>query len=106
MKRNAPGRADNKRDIWVVRDDAGMLHRAAVHRYFWEDRAVRAINVATACRPSVTRVSNTHRADWSGVNLPKLAHDSLVLVEWRVREEPTCLACLVAEGADLLGGST
>lgn len=90
------GRDNNwRRYVWSVRDDTGMVHRAAIVRYYWEDDAVRAFHVATACRGGMTRVTNSKKEDWGGTRLPKMVHETLTIVEWNVHEEPTCLACVV-----------
>ena len=89
------GAITEQHDKWIVRDETGMLHRAAVHRFFWADGSLRAFHVSTACRPHITRVTNKDKQDWSGARLPLMVHETVTIVEWRVREEPTCLACIV-----------
>lgn len=86
---------DWKRYVWSVRDETGMVHRVAIVRYYWKDGTVRAFHVSSACRPGMTRVTNSKKADWGGVRLPPMVHETITLVEWNVHEEPTCLACLV-----------
>lgn len=90
-----------KRDVWVVRDETGMLHRIAIVRYFWADGTMRAFHVSSACRPGMTRIFNKNKADWGGLRLPPTTHETFRIVEWNVHADPTCLACLVVPESGL-----
>ena len=84
-------------DYWTVRDGEGVLHRALVRRYFDDIGRVVFFEAATGCHPVARHLSNTHRDDWAGADLPRLylsGHPEFTIVEWRVREIPTCLACV------------
>lgn len=91
-----------KRDYWVVRDEGNMLHAAQVLRQYSDDDEdmLLAIQVATGCAPMVKRYEfpqphHVLRPD----DLPTVGHGGFVIVEWRVRENPTCLACIIASEA-------
>lgn len=85
-----------KYDYWVIRDDVGLLHNALVYRQFDAEGMLLVFQVSTACRPAVQQFFNVNRYDWSGTRLPRVSHGNFLIVEWRVREVPTCLECVVA----------
>ncbi len=87
-----------KRDFWVVRDHAGMLHAAQLLRQFSDDDedTLLSIQISTGCEPVVKRYDlpvpyHVLRPD----DMPSIQHGDFAIIEWRVREDPTCLACLV-----------
>ena len=88
----------SKRDCWTVRDSSGVLHAAQLCR-FYKGHALQAFQISTACHPVVKQILNHQSLDWgSAADLPATPLGDIVIVEWRVREDPTCLACLaVAE---------
>lgn len=89
-----------KIDTWVCRDTAGLLHVAKVERYFDQYDKLVKIQACTACRPSV-QSSSVLPGDWAGTKLPPLlignnhGHWAITLIEYRVRESPTCVHCAV-----------
>lgn len=83
-----------KYDVWSVRDAAGLIHTAKVGR-FYNGGSLRAIQVATACHPAVKQVTNDRNQDWSSAALlPQIVLADFVITEWRLREDPTCIACM------------
>jgi hypothetical protein len=102
-----------QQNIWAVRDEAGLVHMAQVLRFFDEvDEHITALQVATACHPSPTLESNVRKLPWFGSQrLPHVdMHDPVTLpgtpiaaklrftiVDWNVREIPTCLQCLAVD---------
>jgi hypothetical protein len=105
MKKLAP-----RRDIWAVRDDAGLVHTASVTRYI-DDDTVTVLHVSTGCVPRVAQTRNDKGEPWIGVHLPKVliyaasestnyqdvAVPRFTIVEWNVRETPTCFGCAMVE---------
>lgn len=98
-----------KRDRWVVRDDMGLLHNAMVARYFNSDNELVTLQVATACHPAVEQYEGIDKVNtngvWSGSNLPSLTMrgpkgSRFQVVEYHVREIPTCLQCLAHGGLE------
>lgn len=87
-------------DTWVCRDTDGVLHVAKVDRYFDGHNKLVQIQGCTACRPSVSSCL-APAGDWSGAKLPPLTlgnqwgKDCITLVEYRIREAPTCVRCAV-----------
>jgi hypothetical protein len=105
-----------KRNIWAVRDADGLVHMAQVVRFFSEDvdGLITALQVSTTCHPASTMVGNPQRQPWSGQVLPRTGlHDPVTspgtpiaaklrftIVEWNVREAPTCLSCVALGGLE------
>lgn len=91
-----------KRNYWVVRDDGGMLHVAHLLRQYSDDDEDKLLTfqVATGCAPVVKR----HNLPvpyhvTQPTDMPTVMHGGFTIVEWRVREEPTCLGCIVVSEA-------
>jgi len=102
-----------RRNLWAVLDDGGLIHTAAVTRFFDdEDDRVTVLHVATGCHPAPTQKQNTSEQSWTGVALPRTEiHDPVTgsrvaigaqlrftIIKWNVREAPTCLGCVAHEG--------
>jgi hypothetical protein len=90
-------------DYWAVRDGEGMLHRAMVRRSFDLSGKMVHLEASTACHPVSRRLVNMRLEDWAGTNLPRLylsGHPEFTIVEWRVHEIPTCLACVSVDVPD------
>jgi hypothetical protein len=87
-----------KRDRWVVRDHTGLLHTAQLLRQYSDDDEdmLLAIQVATGCAPMVKRyeLPQPHHV-LRPEDVPTVWHGGFTIVEWRVRENPTCLGCIV-----------
>jgi hypothetical protein len=91
-----------KRDFWVVRDESGMLHAAQLLRQYSDEDEdmLLAVQISTACAPVVKRYElpvphHCLRVD----DIPSIHHGGFTIVTWRVREAPTCLACVVVAEA-------
>jgi hypothetical protein len=91
-----------KRDYWVVRDEGGMLHAAMLMRQFSDDDEdlLLGFQIATGCAPAVKRYDlpvphHVLRPE----DMPSVMHGGFHIVEWRVRENPTCLACIIVSEA-------
>lgn len=82
-----------KRDRWVCRDDAGLLHNTMVARYFNSDDKLVTLQVSTACRPKVVQVEGLE-GRWPEDKLPSVMMDNIMILEYRVRDYVTCLQCL------------
>lgn len=82
-------------DRCVIRDDRGLLHNALLYRKFLLDGSLRLYQISTGCMPSprLYIVRPEHRSAWPPVGL---WHDNVWIIEWRVREAPTCLVCVTA----------
>jgi hypothetical protein len=105
-----------KRDIWAVRDADGLVHMAQVIRFFSDnvDGLITSLNVSTACHPAATMVGNPQNLTWTGHRLPRVDfHDPVTtpgtpiaaklrftVVDWNVREAPTCLMCIALGGLE------
>lgn len=96
-----------KRDRWVVRDDFGLLHNALIARYFNSNDELCTLQVATACHPRMEQIENlnTHGAYWSGSVLPSVTLTNngshrFQIIEYHVREVPTCLQCIAHTGLE------
>jgi hypothetical protein len=89
-----------KRDRWVVRDDLGLLHNALVARFFNSDNEIVTVQVSTACCPKVMQMEGLRGNYWHGSSLPSIVLHGLgrpfQVIEYHVREVPTCLMCLGA----------
>lgn len=89
-----------KVDTWVCRDTDGVLHVAKVERYFDDHNKLVGMQGCTACRPMVSSCT-VPSGDWGGAKLPPLTLGSrwneayLTLVEFWIREAPTCVRCAV-----------
>jgi len=90
----------NKRDHWVCRDDMGLLHNSMVARFFDDEDKLCTLHVSTACHPKVEQFDGINQRGiyWHGSTLPAvtMTHSSprFQIVEYHVREIPTCLQCL------------
>lgn len=84
----------NRYDRWVVRDDTGLLHNALVYRQFDAVGDLKVFQVSTACCPAVKQYSMP--STYVGTMPKNVNHGNFLIVEWRVREAPTCLECVVA----------
>ena len=83
-----------RQDRWTVRDGEGLLHAALLTRLFDDEGKFRAYQVSTGCSPVVKQYAVRQ---WIATDLPpETVHGNFTIVEWRVREQPSCLACLVA----------
>jgi len=102
-----------RRNVWAVRDEAGLVHTAQVARFFDDDDdVITAFEVSTACHPRVTSVRGHGQPDWVGCYLPATMitdpmtspavpvgyQTRFTIVEWNVREAPTCLGCAAYGG--------
>lgn len=98
-----------KRNIWAVRDDAGLVHTASVTRFEDNDK-ITALHVSTGCVPRVAQRRNENGEPWTRFHLPNVliyaASESTIyqdvavprftIVEWDVRATPTCFGCAMA----------
>lgn len=80
-----------------------MLHAAQVLRQYadgGDEDILMSLQISTACAPVVKRydLPMPHHV-LSPADMPTVAHGGFVIVEWRVRENPTCLACIIASEA-------
>jgi hypothetical protein len=65
-----------------------------LYRKFDDDGALVLFQFATACSPAVTQYTMPPR--YTKAMPPDLhRHNGILVTEWRVREDPTCLACIV-----------
>jgi len=89
-----------RRNVWAVRDEAGLVHTAQVARFFDDDDdVITAFEVSTACHPRVMSVRGHGQSDWVGCYLPAtMITARFTIVEWNVREAPTCLGCAAYGG--------
>lgn len=91
-----------KRDYWIVRDETGLLHVAQLLRQYddEDEDMLLALQISTGCAPVVKRydLPAPHHV-LRPEDLPSVMHGGFVIAEWRVREEPTCLACIVVSEA-------
>ncbi len=90
----------SKRDYMVVRDQAGLLHVAQLYRKFDDDGALRLFQFSTACSPVVAQHTTPLRYT-KAMPPDNVEHNGLLITAWRVRENPTCLACLVVPSKGL-----
>ena len=94
------------RDLWTVRDDRGLLHRAQVRRAFDSNDELFEFAVATACAP-VFRVRKRHGDPVDSFTLPwgngktklpavvfSLHRGLFTVIEYYVKDAPTCMPCL------------
>jgi hypothetical protein len=88
-----------KRDYMVVRDSSGLLHAAQLYRKFDDDGALRLFQVSTACAPTVKQYTTPER--YTKAMPEQVEHGGFLIVEWRVRENPTCLTCVVTPNKGL-----
>ena len=82
-----------KRDRWVCRDSAGLLHNAMVARFFDTEGELYTLQVSTACQPAVRQINLAPGSGHVGQHLPQVLLERFILVEYNVREVPTCLQC-------------
>jgi hypothetical protein len=92
-------------DFWVCRDDEGLLHNAKVTRFFDAAGRLTSIQVASACRPRVQQTPIDPSSGYHAANLPPTTlsnpwgRDRITLVEYRIREAPTCVRCATLANA-------
>lgn len=90
-------------NTWTCRDTEHVLHLAKVSRYFNDDGKLVQVDVTLACCPT-TVTAIPAKGDWHGRKLPPVVHPgssgngrvTLTLIEYGVREAPTCVKCAVA----------
>jgi hypothetical protein len=89
-------------DIWVCRDTNDLLHVVRMMRYFNSLDYLVHMNGSLACWPWVTG-QRCLGGDWRGNKLPPFTHrvpvgrgDDITLIEYWVREAPTCVRCVVS----------
>lgn len=88
-------------DTWVCRDTEHVLHLAKMSRYFNDGSKLIKIYTTLACYPR-TISTIPARGDWFGRKLPPVTYPGpfndgfIMLVEYDVREAPTCVKCAVA----------
>lgn len=87
-------KTDSRYDRWVIRDDVGLLHNALVFRVFDDNGNIRVFQVSTACAPVVKQYKAN--PDHPSNLPPSVSHGDFLIVEWHVREAPTCLICVIA----------
>lgn len=90
---------ETTRDHWIVRDEGNVLHVAQLARTCDRDGRLLAFQIATGCAPIVKRYELPQPTYWAGSSMPTVAHGGFTIVEWHVREAPTCLACVVVSEA-------
>lgn len=91
---------DIRTERWIVRDDGDLLHEALVSRHIEPDGTCRRFYYSTACAPSVMCLEAQEGQAWSGFFLPRTAvRGNFTIVEWKVREEATCLTCIALADA-------
>jgi hypothetical protein len=87
-------------NFWVCRGVNGLLHVAKIERVFNTQGVLVHMQGCTACLPRL-QSCRVPRGDWGGKNLPQLTLDAgdgyswILLIEYWVRETPTCLNCVV-----------
>jgi hypothetical protein len=100
-----------KRNIWAVRDDAGLVHTASVTRFVDGKDNITALHVSTGCVVRVAQMRNSNGEPWTRFQLPRVliyaasestnyedvAVPRFTIVEWDVRATPTCFGCVMAE---------
>lgn len=82
-----------KRDRWVCRDDAGLLHMAMIMRFYDLNDALHLMQASTACDPVMHQLNVAPDSGFVGQHLPRIGMKGFILVEYNVREVPTCLQC-------------
>lgn len=87
-------KSSGRLDRWVVRDAKGLLHEALVHRHFDDEGDLGLIQVSMGCEPRAQR--HTMPRTYVGMMPGPIDFGSYNIIEWRVLEAPTCLACVTA----------
>jgi hypothetical protein len=90
---------ESKYDIWVCRDSDGLLHTVKIGRFFDAAGHLVRLQASAACRPRVQQLAVGSPNSYSGRSLPNMTlgnqwgKDRVTLVEYCVREAPTCVRC-------------
>jgi hypothetical protein len=93
---------ETKYDFWVCRDSDGLLHNVKVGRFYNAAGQLTQVQLASACRPRVQQEIIKPADGYHAHHLPPITlgnawgKDRVTIVEYRIREAPTCVRCATA----------